>query len=84
MLLETVEQTLPGIPKYIVATSEGHEKPDLWLHTPSLNGTVSAGSDLRETELNQARDETELRVSPDEDLVGALLRFQEGRIGERE
>ncbi len=84
MLLETVEQTLPGIPKYIVATSEGHDKPDLWLHTPLLNGTVSAGSDLRETELNQARDETELRVSPDEDLVGALLRFQEGRIGERE
>jgi len=83
MLLETVEETISDVPKFIVAPTEGDETLDLWLSMPSLDRVVSSEPDLGGLEANQGGGgETRFGISSDQDLMDALLQFQQGRTGE--
>ena len=82
MLLETLEEALASIPKYIVGPGEGSEKPDLWFHMPSLARGSSAPGTVLETGPEKAQDNGELAITDEGDLMDALVRFQRGRRGD--
>lgn len=82
LLLETLEEALAGIPKYIVGPSEEGEKPDIWFYMPSLARGLSTAGMLRKREPAQGAEKGKMRITDEDDLIDALLRFQQERTGE--
>ncbi|RJP64980.1 MAG: FtsH protease activity modulator HflK [Candidatus Abyssobacteria bacterium SURF_17] len=78
MVLETVEETLSDIPKYVIDSGNG-EKPDLWFYLSPAAGSASGGS--REVEPTQVHEKGKTRISSEEDLIDAILRFHQGQEG---
>ncbi len=78
MLLETVEDSLSEVPKYIVGRNKTDRKPELWLSAPPLEQMLSGYSDSsRRRSMQQEQTQTKRRISSEEDLIEALLRFQQ-------
>ncbi len=82
LLLETLEEALSSVPKYVVGPNKGGEKPDLWFYMPPLSEESPASGRLRKIEPGQVQDKGKSRISSEEDLIDALLRFQQNRTGE--
>ena len=80
MLLETVEETLSSIPKYIIDLGDGDKKHDLWFSVPPFVQIPSPGSEARVEEQQKLRAVRKtFRINEEEDLIDAVTRFQQER-----
>jgi len=84
MLLETVEETLSSIPKYIIDPDNGDQKPDLWVSLPPFAQQSPLDRRDQIEQQNKLRVREKSRISSEEDLVEALSRFQQTRTGVEE
>ncbi len=81
MLLETVEETLSSIPKYIIDPGDGDEKPDLWLSMPPFAQQSPPDRRGQIEQQHKLRIREKSKISSEEDLIDALSRFQQERTG---
>ena len=82
MILETLEDALAGVPKYIVDSREKGAKSDIWFSMPSLSQRLSTPRGLRKVEPKPDEEKGRMRIADEDDLIDALLRFQQERTGE--
>jgi membrane protease subunit HflK len=82
LVLETLEGAIADIPKYIVAPCEAGREPDIWLSMPSFARDASTESGLRRVQPRPGGGQGRMRITDEEDLLDALERFQQERMGE--
>lgn len=81
MILETVEDSLANVPKYIINPDNGAQRPDLWLSLPPFV-QISIPKDATQTkQADKLRVREKFRINSEEDLIDALERFQQKRTG---
>jgi len=81
MMLETVEEVLAGVPKYIISPGGDGERPDMWFSMPPFARTISPNVGAQIRQPNKLRVREGFRISSEEDLIDALSRFQQERTG---
>ncbi|GAB4335519.1 MAG: hypothetical protein Kow0099_08020 [Candidatus Abyssubacteria bacterium] len=82
LVLETFEEALADVPKYIVRTTRDDRRPDLWLSVPpSVRETVTPN--LIQATQGTAPEQRQSRISSEEDLIEAIQRLQGQREGGR-
>ena len=81
ILLEILEEALADIPKYIVSPGRGEEKSDIWFNMPSLGQGASSGGGLRKIVPGQDSEKGKMKITDEDDLIDALLRFQQEQGG---